>query len=243
MCLCMREADLFIQFGLTLWEVGDMGVNTLGDTSLIWMVYLDISPMCCHALQLQLWTGHRGMQSLGTNWTVSIQAPYPTLDTAREDEMGFQIPADHKDRGERLVQQDKSEMLEQQVLRIPLVQGVVGWSTQGGGKLDVQMSQELSWCTQGGLVEPGGLTREEQPSTSACLMIQTTSTMVLECKVTTMCMEWSISHIQANHSICQLLTYHAWRRRVWCFLLSFRVLCRTLCRTNNIADSHMTSCN
>ena len=150
------------------------------------------------------------------------------------DEMGFQVPVGHKDRG---------EILEQQVLRVPLAQGVVGWSTQGGGKLAVQMSQELSWCTQGGLVEPGGLTREEQPSTSACLMIQTTSTMVLECKVTTMCMEWSISHIQANHSICQLLTYHAWRRRVWCFLLSFRVLCRTLCRTNNIADSHMTSCN
>ena len=33
--LCMREADLFIQFGLTLWEVGVMGVDTLGDTSII----------------------------------------------------------------------------------------------------------------------------------------------------------------------------------------------------------------
>jgi len=51
--------------------------------------------------------------------------------------MGFQIPVDHKDRGERLVQQGKSKMLEQQVLRISLVQGVVGWSTQGGGKLAV----------------------------------------------------------------------------------------------------------
>ena len=54
--------------------------------------------------------------------------------------------------------------------RVPLVQGVVGWSTQGGpGKLAVQMSQELSWCMQGGLVELITITREEQPTTSACL--------------------------------------------------------------------------
>ena len=105
--------------------------------------------------------------------------------------MGFQVPGGHKDRG---------EILEQQVLRVPLVQGVVGWSTQGGGKLAVQMSQELSWCMQGGLVEPGMITREEQPTTSACLMIQTTSAINLEFKVSAMCMEWSISHIQANHS-------------------------------------------
>ena len=47
------------------------------------------------------------------------------------DEMGFQVPVGHK---------DKREILEQQALRVPLVQGVVGWSTQGGGKLAVQMS-------------------------------------------------------------------------------------------------------
>ena len=28
-------ADMLIQFGLTLWEVGVMGVDTLGDTSII----------------------------------------------------------------------------------------------------------------------------------------------------------------------------------------------------------------
>ena len=96
------------------------------------------------------------------------------------DGMGFQVPLGHKDKG---------EWLEQQVLRVPLVQGVVGWSTQGGGKLAVQMSQELSWCMQGGLVEPSTITGEEQPTTSACLMIQTTSVTNLEFKVTAMCME------------------------------------------------------
>ena len=106
------------------------------------------------------------------------------------DGMGFQVPVGHKDRG---------EILEQQVLRVPLDQGVVGWSTQGGGKLAVQMSQELSWCMQGGLVEAITLTREEQPTTSACLMIQTTSAINLEFKVTTMCMEQSMRQIQASH--------------------------------------------
>ena len=98
------------------------------------------------------------------------------------DEMGFQVPGGHKDRG---------EILEQQALRVPLVQEVVGWSTQGGGKLNVQMSQELSWCMQGGPVEPITITREEQPTSSACLMIQTTSTINLEFKVSVMCLEWS----------------------------------------------------
>ena len=110
------------------------------------------------------------------------------------DEMGFQVPVGHKDRG---------EILEQQVLRVPLAQGVVGWSIQGGGKLAVQMFQELSWCMQGGLVEPVTITREEQPTTSACLMIQTTSAAVLECKVTAMCMEQSMNPTR-DHS--QLFT-------------------------------------
>ena len=87
------------------------------------------------------------------------------------DEMGCLVPVGHKDKG---------EILEQQALRVPLALGVVGWSTQGGGKLAVQMSRELSWCTQGGLVEPSTITREEQPTTSACLMIQTTSAINLE---------------------------------------------------------------
>ena len=108
------------------------------------------------------------------------------------DEMGFQVPVGHK---------DKEERLEQQALRVPLAQGVVGWSTQGGGKLAVQMSRELSWCMQGGLVEPCIVTREEQPTTSACLMIQTTSAMVLECKLPAMCMEWSMRYVQVNHSM------------------------------------------
>jgi len=95
------------------------------------------------------------------------------------DEMGFQVPGGHKDKGEWLVQQalrvpldhkDKGEWLEQQALRVPLAQGVVGWSTQGGEKLAVRVSQELSWCMQGGLVEPITVTREEQPTTSACLI-------------------------------------------------------------------------
>ena len=106
------------------------------------------------------------------------------------DEMGCLVPVDHKDKGERL---------EQQALRVPLAQGVVGWSTQGGGKLAVQMSQELSWCMQGGLVEAIMRIMEEQPTTSACLMIQTISAMVLEFKVTAMCMEQNINHTM-DHS-------------------------------------------
>ena len=150
-------------------------------------------------VQLELCTGHRGVLIQGTEWTVSTLVPSPTLRYCEGgmegmDEMGFQVPVGHKDRG---------EILEQQVLRVPLAQGVVGWSTQGGGKLAVQMSQELSWCMQGGLVEPITLTREEQPITSACLMIQTTSASVLEFKAAAMCMEWSM-RLQANHS--QLFT-------------------------------------
>ena len=69
------------------------------------------------------------------------------------------------------------------------------------GKLAVQMFQELSWCMQGGLVEPGGITGEEQPTTSACLMIQTTSVIVLEFKVTAMCMEQNINHTMVHSQL------------------------------------------
>ena len=48
------------------------------------------------------------------------------------------------------------------------------------------------WCMQGGLVEHGMHIREEQPTTSACLMIQTISATNLEFKGTTMCMEQSM---------------------------------------------------
>ena len=106
------------------------------------------------------------------------------------DGMGCLVPVGHKDRGERL---------EQQALRVLLALGVVEWSTRGGAKLVVQLSQEQSWCMQGGLVEPGINIREEQPTTSACLMIQTTSATVLEFKVTAICMEQSINHTM-DHS-------------------------------------------
>ena len=103
------------------------------------------------------------------------------------DEMGFQVPVGHKDKG---------EWLEQQAL----------WSKEwwcGLHKVPVQMSQELSWCMQGGLVEAVTITEEEQPTTSACLVIQTTSAINPEFKVTAMCMEWSINHT-VGHS--QLFT-------------------------------------
>ena len=96
------------------------------------------------------------------------------------DGMGCLVPVGHKDKG---------ELLEQQALRVPLALEVVEWSTQGGGELVVKMSQELSLCMQGGLVEAITVTEEEEPTTSACLMIQTTSAINLEFKVTTMCME------------------------------------------------------
>ena len=100
-------------------------------------------------------------------------------------------------------QQDQLERREIQEQQVPLALEVVEWSTQGGGKLAVQTSQELSWCMQGGLVEPITLTREEQPTTSACLMIQTTSATVLE--VTAICMEQSIRHT-VDHSQLLLTT-------------------------------------
>ena len=85
----------------------------------------------------------------------------------------------------------KKESKELQVL---LAQGTVGWSTQGGEKLAVQMSLELSWCMQVGLEEAGGAILEEVPTTSACLMIQTTLHINLECKEPALCMERSINH-------------------------------------------------
>jgi len=52
-------------------------------------------------------------------------------------------------------------------------------------------------------VETVTITEEEQPTTSACLVIQTTSAINPELKVTVMCMEWSINHT-VGHS--QLFT-------------------------------------
>ena len=52
---------------------------------------------------------------------------------------------------------------------------------------------------QEGLEEAGLDTLEEVPTTSACPMIQTTLHTNLECKVTALCMELSINHIQ-DHS-------------------------------------------
>ena len=127
----------------------------------------------------------------------------------RQEQQALKVPVGHKDKVEKLEQKaltvplgqkEKGARLEKQVVRVWLVQGVVVWSTQGGGKLAVQMSQELSWCMEGGLVEPTGNIREAQPTTSACLMIQTTSATVLEFKVTAMCMEQNINHTMANHS-------------------------------------------
>ena len=68
---------------------------------------------------------------------------------------------------------------------------MVGWSTQGGGKVVVQVSQAPHWCMQEELVEHGLHIKEEQPTTSACLIIQTTSATNLEFKGRTMCMEQS----------------------------------------------------
>ena len=85
----------------------------------------------------------------------------------------------------------KKESKELQVL---LVQGMVGWSTQGGEKPAVQMSLEQSWCMQEGLEEAGTATLEEVPTTSACLMIQTTLHTNLECKEPALCMELSMNH-------------------------------------------------
>ena len=123
-------------------------------------------------LQLELWTGHRGVHPQGM---LSTQALSPTLrycegGMEEMDEMECLVLVDLKDRG---------ESKEWQVL---LAQGMVGWSIQGGGKIAVQMSLELSWCMQKGLEEAGTATLEEVPTTSACPMIQTTLHTNLECK-------------------------------------------------------------
>ena len=187
-----------------------MGADILGDT---------ISPMCDYSMQLELWTGHRGMHPQGMEGTASTQAPYPTLrccegGMAGTDGMGCLVPVGHKDKGEKLeahrvplAHKDKREWLEQQALGVLLAQGVVGWYTQGGGKLGVQVSRELSWCMQGGLVEPIMVIGEEQLTTCACLVIQTTSAINPEFKVTTMCMEWSTNHTLVHSQLFMTTTF------------------------------------
>ena len=78
---------------------------------------------------------------------------------------------------------------------------MVGWSTQGGGKVAVQMSQAPHWCMQGGLVEHGLHIREEQSTTSACLMIQTILATDLEFKGIAMCMEQSMNQIKGHFEL------------------------------------------
>ena len=78
---------------------------------------------------------------------------------------------------------------------------MVGWSTQGGEKVSVQVSQVPHWCMQGELVEHGGNIKEEQPTTSACLIIQTISATNLESKDIAMCMEQSTSHIMGHSKL------------------------------------------
>jgi len=65
------------------------------------------------------------MHPQGTEWTVSAQAPYPTLRYCEEgtegmDRMECLVPVGHNDSGERLEQQDKGENLQQRALRVPL---------------------------------------------------------------------------------------------------------------------------
>jgi len=122
------------------------------------------------------------------------------------EQQALRVPQDHKDKKEILEalrvplgHKDKGGCLEQQALRVPLAQGVVVWSTQGGERLAVQVSQELGCCMQGRLVGLGIEIMEEQPTTSACLMIQTTSAINLEFKIGAMCMEWSMNQT-VDHS-------------------------------------------
>ena len=100
-----------------------------------------------------------------------------------------------------LVLVDLKDRKESKEWQVPLVQGMVGWSTRGGEKLAAQMLLELSWCMQEGLEEPGGGTLEEVPTTSACPMIQTTLHTNQECKEPALCMELSINHIQDHFKL------------------------------------------
>jgi len=53
-CTCFMHESSYIVH--PVWVID--GVDTLGDTNII--------RMCDHSLQLELWTGHRGMHPLGT---------------------------------------------------------------------------------------------------------------------------------------------------------------------------------
>ena len=102
------------------------------------------------------------------------------------DEMGCLVLVDHKDRGETKGKRETKEK------RGPLDQGMVGWCTQGGGKAVVQVSQVPHSFMEEGLVEHGINKREEQPTISACPMIQTILCTNLEFKGTATCMQQSI---------------------------------------------------
>ena len=134
-----------------------------------------------------LYRPQRNAPTTETEWSLSTLVPFAILREERKGWTGWGVPGPvgHKDKG---------DVLEQQALRVPLAQAVAEQSTKVGEKLAVQMSPEQSCCMQGGLVEPITLTREEQPTTSATVMIQTTSAINLEFKVIAMCMEWSINH-------------------------------------------------
>ena len=154
---------------------------------------------------LELCIGHRGVLIQGTEWTVSTPAPYPTLRYC-EGGMEGMVSLVEMERMEWGVTRGSQGQQDQQV---PLALAGVEWSTQGGGKLAVQMSQELSWCTQGGLVEPGIMLMEEQPTTSACLMIQTTATIILEFKVKTMFTGQSMNLLKGHYLQLIITTFPA----------------------------------
>ena len=55
-----------------------------------------------------------------------------------------------------------------------LTPAVEGWSTLAGDEQPALTHQELSWSMQEGLEGRGMVKKEEEPTTSACLRVQTT---------------------------------------------------------------------
>ena len=119
------------------------------------MVILDISPMCDHSLQLETWTGHRGMHRLNTSSLPYIEMLRGRDGRDRQDG----VPSPCGPQGQR----GNTGATGAQGPPGPRSGGVVytRW-----GKTTCPNVSELSWCMQRGLVEPITLTREEQPTTS-----------------------------------------------------------------------------
>ena len=177
------------------------------------MVYL-VSPMGDHSLHLELWTGHRGVHPQGNQENIlnTNSSPFIEILRGRDGRDGRDgVP------GPRGPQEQRGDTGAAGPQGPPGPQGQRGVAGATGphgppgprngrvvyirwGKSSYQSvsGTELVYAGRAGGTDYT-YTREEQPTTSACLMIQTTSAINPGLKVTTMCTEWSTTQI-LDHS-------------------------------------------